>query len=326
LHGVFEVQEIPLAAVDFKDHTLATPPGPEGEVLDRLTASLKEVGLLSPPWLRPRADGAWQVVTGWKRLLAAVRLNWPQVTACTLPGAAPDSHCLLVGLYDNSFTRGFDLREQAHLAARLLVHWDRATVTTKFLPYLGLPPSSGVLSRLLALAGLEPCFLELAARGRLALTAAAALAAWAPEDRFAALPFLEKLWLSQSKQEQIVEEVTLLARREGVTPKAVLSRPGLRGPLQDEGLSPQERTEAVRRELKLRVQPGLSATWQVFQAALKRLGLEQHPRMRLKPPPAFEGPDFHLEIDFRDVSELAELLEEIARLVRRDEFSALTRL
>jgi hypothetical protein len=265
-------------------------------------------------------------VTGWKRLLAAARLGWQEVPACTLPGAAPDSHCLLVGLYDNSFTRGFDLREQAHLAVRLLDHWDRATVTTKFLPCLGQPPSSAVFSRLLALAGLEPPFLELAARGRLALSAAAALAAWPPGDRAAALPYLEKLWLSQSKQEQFLEEVSVLARREGVAPEAILSLPELTGPLQDEALSPQERTGAVRRELKRRVQPGFSAAQASFQAALKRLGLSRHPRMRLTPPPAFEGPDFHLEIAFRDVPELTELLEEIARLTRREDFAALTRL
>ena len=56
-------------------------------------------------------------------------------------------------------------------------------------PYLGLPPSPAILSRLVRTAGLEAPWQELAAAGRLALTAAARLADWDPEARAAAWPF-----------------------------------------------------------------------------------------------------------------------------------------
>jgi len=82
----------------------------------------------------------------------------------------------------------------------------------------------------------------------------------------------------------------------------------------------------VRRCLKRWLNPRLSAALAAFQEALGCLGLKGHPRVRLQPPPAFEGPDFHLEIKFRDAPELQQLLEEIARLTRQEEFSALTRL
>ena len=52
------------------------------------------------------------------------------------------------------------------------------------------------------------------------------------------------------------------------------------------------------------------------QAGLQRLGLRHHPRVRLQPPPALEGPDFHLEIKFRDAGELQQLLDELIRLAR----------
>ncbi|MGO9175849.1 MAG: ParB/RepB/Spo0J family partition protein, partial [Desulfobaccales bacterium] len=118
-------QEIPLAAVDLEDHTFVVP---DGSDLTRLLASMGEVGLLAPPWLRARADGRWQVVAGLKRLKAAAQLDkkdkksWERLPARTLPASTPESHCLLVGLYDNAFTRGFNLWEQATLARRLLDH------------------------------------------------------------------------------------------------------------------------------------------------------------------------------------------------------------
>jgi ParB-like chromosome segregation protein Spo0J len=316
-------QEIPLAAVDLMDHTFVVPPVAD---FPRLLAAIQEVGLLAPPWLRPRADGKWQAVAGLKRLLAAARLGWEQVPARTLPATAPDSHCLLVALYDNAFTRGFNLGEQATLAVRLLAYWDPPTVAARFLPYLGLPPSPAFLSRLQALATLEPQFLQLAAQGRLALTPGAALSGWTPEDRAAAWPFLEQLWLSQSKQEQFIEEVSQLARREESSPGAILGRRELQEILWDPSLNPQEQTAAVRRRLEQWVYPRWAAARAAFKAALGRLGLGHHPRLLLKPPPAFEGPDFHLEIRFRDAPELQELLQEITRLAAREEFSRLTRV
>lgn len=315
-------QQISLAAVDLEDQTFGVPGGSD---LTRLIASMRQAGLLNPPWLRARGS-RWQVVAGFQRVRGAVQLGWETLTARTLPASAPESHCLLVALYDNAFGRGFNLREQAALARRLLDHWDRATVVAKFLPYLGLPPAAPLLARLLQVGTLEPPFQDLCARDRLALTAAAALAGWPPADRAAALPFLQELPFSQSKQEQFLEDVGLLARRQGVAPGEILARPQLQKCLADPDLNPTARAEAVRRLLKLWVNPRLSAALATFHEDLSRLGLKGHPRMLLSPPPALEGLDFHLEIKFQDALELQCLLDEMARLSREEDFAALTRL
>jgi ParB-like chromosome segregation protein Spo0J len=312
-----------LATVDLDNRLLAVPLSGD---LALLQASIREVGLLAPVWLRADPQGRWQVITGWKRLVAVARLGWERVPARTLPAGTPESHCLLLHLYDNALSRGFHPLEQALLAARLIKHWDRATVVARFLPYLGLPPSQVHLDRLLSLAALEGPFQELASQGRLALTAAHLLAPWDLEDRTAAWPFLSGLPLSQSKQEEFLEAVDLLARREGSTRREIFSRPELRQFLAETGGTPQERAEALRGLLKRRVSPRLAGAQEAWQKALSRLGLRQHPRLRLKAPPAFEGPDFHLEIKFRDASELAGLLDEMKRLLSRDDFAHLAKL
>ena len=176
------------------------------------------------------------MVTGARRLQAAADLGWQAITARLVPEDTPDFYCLLVHVMDNAFTRGFNLREQAALAVRLLGHCDRETVAAKYLPYLGLPPSQAHLARLVKTASLEAPWQEMAAAGRLALTAAARLADWDPEARAAAWPFLDSLRMSQSKQEEMLDQVALLARREGLSPAAVLARdrtpgrPGRPGP------------------------------------------------------------------------------------------------
>jgi ParB-like chromosome segregation protein Spo0J len=317
------LQEVPLAQIDLGE---AAGEMAAGADLDRLAASLREVGLINPPWLLPLPGGQrFRVVTGSRRLRAAADLGWQEITVRLVPEGTPDFFCLLVHLIDNAFTRGFNLREQAALAARLLTQCDRETVAARYLPYLGLPPSQAVLARLVKMAGLEAPWQELAASGRLALTAAARLADWDPADRAAAWPFLESLHLSQSKQEELLDQVALLARREGVSRAAVLARDELRGALTDPDRTSQERGARVRRRLYAHVYPRLSAAREAFETVISRLGWKGTPRFRLHPPPVFEGPDFHLEIKFRDAPELQQLLAEIDRLTRQEEFADLTR-
>ncbi len=234
------LQEVPLAQIDLSEAAVEMAAAP---ALDRLAASLQEVGLINPPWLRPQPGGQrFRVVTGARRLKAAAHLGWQEITVRLVPEGTPDFFCLLVHLIDNAFTRGFNLREQAALAVRLLSHCDRETVAARYLPYLGLPPSQAHLARLLKTAGLEAPWQQLAAHGRLALTAAARLADWDPEARAAAWPFWDSLRLSQSKQEEFLDQVALLARREGISPAAVLARDELRRALTDPDRTPQERT------------------------------------------------------------------------------------
>ena len=316
-------QEIPISALDLEDRTFVfAPPGD----LTRLQASLGEVGLLNPPWVRAVNGDRFQVVTGFKRLLAAAQLGWEQVTVRVLPADTPESRCLLVHLHDNAFYRDFNHLEQALLVVRLLEHWDRETVIQKLLPCLGLVPSSSILERLLALASLEDPLRQLTARGRLALTAAAWLASWEGADRDAVAPFLENLPLSQSKQEEFLQGLDLLARREGTRPAAILVREEFQRHLQEVTGTPQSQAAAVRLLLQKLVSPRFSKALEAFQAGLQRLGLRHHHRLRLQPPPALEGPDFHLEIKFHDAEELQQLLDELSRLAREEEFTSLTRI
>jgi ParB/Sulfiredoxin domain len=314
------IREIPLARVDLDVHPYRIA---QKEELSRLQESLAAVGLLSFPRVQSLESGWWRVVTGWKRLKAAAQLEWRKIPAVILGPQTPEAHLLLLYLHDNAFTRAFNPLEQALLASRLLSHWDRETLVAKGLPLLGLPPAPAHLDRLLAVARLETPWQELVAQERLALTAAARLAAWDPADRLATLPFLANLPLSQSKQEEFLADVEILARREGISSAAILLKRELQQELQDPDLNPQGRAEAVRRRLNEWVSPRFQAARKKFAAGLDRLGLKHHPRLRLKEPPAFEGPDFEISLKFTDHRELRELLQELARLANLPEFETL---
>jgi ParB-like chromosome segregation protein Spo0J len=312
-------REVPLAAVDLDDHPFHVPPFQD---FNHLLPSLKEVGLLAPPWLRRRVDGRFQVVAGLKRLRAAARLKWEKIPARTLPPGTGDKRCLLIVIYDNAFSRGFNLLEQAILASRLLAYFDRQEVAGRFLPVLGLPPAKAFLDKLLHLAALEEPFRELAAQGRMALAPGARLARWEPADRAAALPFLEQLPWTQSQQEELLAAAELLARREGRSIREIFSS-GIAQYLDQSSGPPADRARNLRRRLHRRLSPRLAAAQENFQTVLGRLGLRSHPRVRLEAPPAFEGEDFRLEIKFRNRAELHQLLDGLWQLAHEEGFSPL---
>lgn len=314
------IQEISLTQVDLEPHPFFPF---AAEDLTRIQESLAAVGLLSLPRVRPLQNGRWQPVTGWKRLQAAARLEWEKIPAIVLSPETPEAQLLLFYLHDNAFTRALNPLEQARLAARLLSHWDREALVAKALPLMGLPSAPVYLDRLLAVAGLELAWQELVARESLALSPAARLAAWDPADRAAALPYLAGLPLSQSKQEEFLNAVEILARRQGVAPAGILLEEEFQQILQDANVNPQERAAAVRRRLNDLVSPRFSEAKKAFQAGLDRLGLRRHPRLRLQEPPAFEGPDFELSVKFKDSRELRELLQELSRLAHLPDFERL---
>ena len=314
------IREIPLATVDLDAHPLRIA---RSDDLSRLKESLAAVGLLSFPRVQSLESGWWRAVTGWKRLKAATQLGWQKIPAVILGPQTPETHLLLLYLHDNAFTRAFNPLEQALLANRLLGHWDRETLVAKGLPLLGLPPAPAHLDRLLAVARLEDPWHELVARESLALSAAARLAAWDPADRLAALPYLANLPLTQSKQEEFLANVEILARREGVSGATILLKEELQQDLQNPASNPQERAEAVRRRLNDWVSPRFQEARRKFAAGLDRLGLKHHPRLRLKEPPAFEGPDFELSLKFKDHQELLKILQELARLADLPDFETL---
>lgn len=316
------LDEIPLPAVDLEIHPFS--PGLPRD-LGALKASLLAVGLLAPPYLRAIGKGRFQVITGLKRLTAARELGWETVPAFVLPAGTPEFTCLLLSLYDNA-ARPLNPWEQAFYAASLCRHLLKEEVARRYLPVLGLAPAPRLLQRLLRVAQLQDPWPPLIAAGRLSLNAAALLSGWPPEAQAAVWPYLSTLPLSHRTQEEFLEGVELLARRRGVALAHLLAEPELAAPLTDPDLSPAARAEEVRRRLKELVFPEFSRAKRAFQEGLKALGLAGHPKIRLEPPPAFEGPDFRLTLTFTDAAELQRLLSEVQRLTANEEFIRLTHL
>ncbi len=319
----FSCQQVPLGDVDLDDRTfVVTCHRDPGE----LTASLQAVGLVTPPLVRARPDGARQVICGWRRLAAARLLGWPWAPVREAPETTPDPVCLLLSLHDNAGGRGFNPVERAGMLSRLARHWDRETIIREFLPWLGLPPVGKQVDLHRGLADLEAEFQELVARGKLSQETAAALGEWEAADRRALVPCWGQLVLSHSKQRELVDYLTTLARREGRGPGEILARAEVREILENPTLRPPEKTARLWELLRVWVSPRLTAARQQFEAHLESLGLRRHPGVTLTPSPNFEGSNWRLTVEFDSAPGLARTLARLRELSEQEEFERLMRL
>ena len=122
----------------------------------------------------------------------------------------------------------------------------------------------------------------------------------------------EELPFSLSVQEELLETVGQVARKENLTPEQLLSSREVRALRQTSKRPARQRAQQIRKHLQDRCNPRLTARRERFAREVKNLGLPAG--VRLVPPPYFEGPKWILECTFERADELARRLRHVARL------------
>jgi len=145
------IQKIPLSEIDLADRTFSVNFRPD---LERLRASIREVGLIQPVLLRETAKG-YQIVSGFRRMAATQQLGYADIEARLLEEKEQeDLNLFLFSLHENLTTRGFNVVETA-IALEKLVHFlkgDSTLVVKTFLPIFSLETNEKILNTYLSLA------------------------------------------------------------------------------------------------------------------------------------------------------------------------------
>jgi hypothetical protein len=140
-----------------------------------------------------------------------------------------------------------------------------------------------------------------------------------PAVAFARL--FRRLKTGLNKQREIVTLVSEIASWEGIDPRAVLSDPGLLRVQDAEDLDRSRKTQSIRRLLRRRRFPALTAAEDHFHALRRRLALGAN--LQLAPPRDFEGTRYTLTLSFEHVEEVDRLRAQLDALVRHPDFKTL---
>lgn len=279
-----------------------------GRPLEPLASSMQRVGLLNPPWVHRGQGEAWDVVCGFQRLRALLKMGEETCVCLELATSHPEPvELLLMGVYDNLNTRGLNEVEKGRVLERLAAYLDETSVLRDGMALLGLPSRASVLSSYRALAGAEAMVQQAVASGLLSMKAFCLLKRWPSPDRMEACDWITKLRMNFNKQYQFIELVDDISIEEQITPQGLLQSDSIQSVLAEEGVNRPQQTVRVLEALRKRRFPKLEAAERAFRKQVSSLALPKG--VRVVYPPGFEGSDFRLEVVFRNGSELRERVQ-----------------
>lgn len=293
-----EPDRIPLAAVDpaRTEHRITTAAGTAD-----LVASISHVGLLAPPILLPEGN-RFQIVAGSRRIAALRELGRTETPARLLPPDASPLDRARIAVGDNSFQRALNPVEQSRALRAIATHFSDPAALAEEAGRLNLPGHSALIQKLLPLAGLPEKIRSALLAEAVALPMALELAAF-PEDTQSTLVdlFLD-LGLSLSRQREFLGLLDEIAAREDRTIPEVLAKSEIRLVLDDPEMDRPRKAGEVRRLLRRRRFPAITAAEARYQRIVADLPLGKG--IQLTPPRDFEGTEYAATVRFRDSAEL----------------------
>ena len=310
-----EFCSIQLDKIDWNDTSCQITYGP---FPPKLLLSIQTVGLIEPPLLQGKKNGLFRIVCGGRRLAACKKVGLDSVACRMLSSSIDHQRCLRLAIYDNVTQRTLNPVEKSLVLAKMADYLEEPQLINEFMPLLDLEPSITLFNRYLGLHDLEKVILDSLAVGRLNERIAFALAREKQEDRLAYLRLFEELPFSVSVQEELLETVEQIARKENLTPEQLLSSGEVSALRQTSTRPARQRAQQIRKHLQDRCSPRLTARRERFAREVRNLGLPVG--VRLVPPPYFEGPKWILECTFERADELARRLRQVAQLTDQPDF------
>jgi ParB family transcriptional regulator, chromosome partitioning protein len=276
-----------------------------------LLKSMEKVGLLNPPCLVAKNAGGFEVVIGYRRILAARSLGWEKIFCRDVTDLKMTTlDLLLLNLYENLSTRSFNEIEKAMVLKRLSLHVSHEGLVQDYLPFLGLSPYETVLRTYLLLEELEEPVKAGVAKGTISGQAARLLLDLEASSRLAIYECIINLRLNSNYQKQLIEYLVEISEIENTSILGILSRTPLTEILRKEPTNSPQKAKSLLGALRIMRNPRVADAEHGFQQQLSSIRLP--PGTRIIHSPFFEDPSFTLEMTFKDGRGLKEKVLRIA--------------
>jgi len=287
-----------------------------GEDIDSLVVSIATSGLINPPTLLPIKNQPYRIVCGFRRIRACLKLGWPQVPVRLLAADAPAVHCAQIAIADNTFGRALNPVEISRAINLLAADLGDDAAVAEAAGRAGLPLTAADISRLRPLTSLPPRFQAEIIAETLPVPIAQRLLQMDAEDAEAVCDLFGEIRAGLNVQREILDNAQETTLREGVSLREVLTGDDLMQIREDPDLQRPHKTALIRKSIKFRRYPVLTATEERFNRRARALDLPGN--VKLIPPAGFEGPDYSLNLKFRSRAQLREHKEILERLLTND--------
>jgi ParB family transcriptional regulator, chromosome partitioning protein len=303
-------QMVPLHRIDLSDQTFSVNFMPD---LEKLRASIEEVGLIQSVLLKEKPDG-YRIVSGFRRIAAVRELGHPGIDSRIAGEETEDLKLFFISLHENLTSRGFNTVEKA-MALDKLVHLfkvDPGVVIRDYLPLFDLETNEKILNTFLTLAGMEEDLKRYVLIEEVSRTNIRRLAALNVEDRKGALTLLTALRLGENSLRETLTLLEEISQRDRCGIKGITDLPEIQALISHPELTPTQKTEKVKKVLMDLRYPRMSHLEEQFEK--KRRDLNLPSSISFHHHPYFEGKGLRIGFQFQSMEEYRSIVSSLSAL------------
>lgn len=287
----------------------------------RLRCSIKTIGVIKPVHLRHTSDGSYQIVCGYRRILAMKELNRQTVPALIYEhNDLSPIQAFLYNLHDNAFSRTMNTVEKAMAVSKLFNMYGitEDELVNSYLPLIGEQKSYKLLHQLLAVDQLIGPVKEHVVRNDIAPANAARIAELSPTTQQALYNVLKHIRPNTNKLNELLTLIREISARDGISIEDVLHRYELLTIVANPEVAAPEKVQALRQTLKGVKLPQLTQKQAEFAKLID--GLQLPDKASLKADPYFEDPNMKLEYTFDAPEELDTLVAHLKKALEQQQW------
>jgi hypothetical protein len=274
----------------------------------KLVKSIKNTGLINPPYIIKNSNQSIDVITGFRRILALKELNMKDVFCFDLTDSGLTPHeMLLIALHDNLFSRKLNIVEKSLIINKL----------TNIVKDLNLIYETCSLIEInkkdypvfLKINMLDESIKQYLAGDVLNFKSIESLIHRDKEDILLISNWINKLRLSYNYQLQFIDYISDISRIKKSTISSILNDEYLQRLVRDEKKNIPQKAKEFMDYLRIMRNPNISRYQDLFEKKVKDLNLPNN--VRIQNPQFFESKGYRMEIDFSNGEDLKKILSEI---------------
>ncbi|MBU1194731.1 MAG: ParB/RepB/Spo0J family partition protein [Proteobacteria bacterium] len=282
--------------------------------IDALAHSIKTIGLICFPLLRPMGHNTFMIICGFNRIQALIKNKISRIPAVIVPENTSELDCYKKAITALSFKQPLTHAQLIVCVNRLISFCDAKTIAQMAPSVFNLALNEKFIQDLLQISALpDPC-LKLVHTEQLAIKSARRLADFDARTTAVFLDLFSKIKASSSKQFEIITFMTETAARDGISVDSLYHDPQFQTILSNPDLPLGIKTNEIRLFLYEKRYPS------IFDARKKVLNhihdLKLGPGIKLVPPENFEGTDYQWSFTTKNLREFKGHLETFSRVIQ----------
>jgi len=315
-----QVSNILVSAINLADTGFRISRADDHQV-SALAASMAANGMAVPPLVAAAGNDTYVVVSGFKRLEAAVLLGWETIP-CRTMGGKKEKELAGLAVAENAFQRELGPGEQVRAVGLLARYMDAKQISKNAEALFNTRLNAGYIQSLVRINALPDPAKALLDNGLMSVKAGKSLVACAPEEAAAFLDLFGAVKVSSSKQMEIITWIREICAREKGAVADFCRDIVFSVPSGDKGHKDLSAAgNLLRASLYRRRYPALDHAKKQAMDHVQALKLPKGVRITL--PENFESMVYSLSLSFTNYEEFQGRIDAVAKLSGADDFNVL---